>query len=387
MKRTSLAVAFALCFCFTLLFDACGGGDNGGEAGPTDTPPPASTPTVLPHVTASPPATITPTPTPPIPDARSVDIESLIRPGAEVQKVLYASLDDTPPEEIVVYSDMTVMQGETECGPVAFLDIFAYDSERDEWPKVFGADEGEEPLIPVQLEDYQEGGAMCALIWWIDPLELMDFDGDGRQELAVRVLGGGGSAAPGDVVVLGFEGTAPQLGTTRLFRAQLWKAQDVVVAGQGELWLEQVIGSKWEPIGHAAAALRGVVRYDEAQEEITIVDQEMRLLCTEGTVTVKTENLLTLSCESHELPGLIDPYPTELDFLVNEHTTFGPQSAVGALSDIQIGDYVQIRVAALGLTAGGGIAPEWVFLAGVWTVPYVTYVSPIAARVEVVSAP
>jgi Tol biopolymer transport system component len=346
-----------------------------GYGGETATP--AATPTATPTAAA--------TSTAPAIDARSVPIESLLRPGAEVQKVLYASLDDTPPEEIVVYSDFTILKDERECGPVPLLEVFAYDTGRDQWSKVFDASEGEGPLASVRLEDYEQG-PMC-FGYWIHPLELTDFDGDGRHELLARFfLGAGGSGNITDVAVLGFEGAAPEFGTTRLFQAHLSKAQDVVVADQGELWLEQVITSKWEPVGHAAAVLRGVVRYDKNQEEIRIVDQETRLLCTEGTVTTKIDNLLTLSCESHELPGLMDPYPAKLDFLVNEHTRFGPEPAVGSLDDVQIDDYVRVQVAALGLSAGG-IAPEWVFIDDSWSVGMATYVSPIAAGVEVVSAP
>jgi len=344
-----------------------------------------STASVTPSATASPTATPTATSTTPAVDARSVPIELLLRPGAEVQKVLYASFDDALPEEIVVYSSLRYVPDNPDCAAQPYLDVFAYDQQGQGWGKVFDAVEGPDAVIP-DLRSQYETGVVCAIGYWIDPLELMDFDGDGKQELLVRVGGGGGSGNPGDIRVLGFEGAGLELRARKLLQAWLWKAQDVVVASQGELWLEQVITSKWEPVGHAAAVLRGVVRYDKNQQAITIVDQEARLLCTEGTVTAKAQDLLTLSCESNEVPGLMDPYPAQLDFSVDPLTRFDPKPAVNSLEDVQIGDHVRIEATTLGLSAGG-LTPEWVFVDGAWTVPGASYASPVAGLVEVVSAP
>jgi Tol biopolymer transport system component len=350
-------------------------------AQPLDLAPPGLTGTP----TATPTATPTPTPTAPAVDARSVPVESLLRPGAKLEKVLYASFDDALPEEIVVYSSVRYVPDNPDCAAQPYLDVFAYDQQGQGWAKVFDGVEGPDAVIP-DLRSQYETGVVCAIGDWIDPLELMDFDGDGKQELLVRVGGGGGSGNPGDVRVLGFEGAGLELRARKLLQAWLWKAQDVVVASQGELWLEQVITSKWEPVGHAAAVLRGVVRYDKNQQTITIVDQEARLLCTEGTVTAKAQDLLTLSCESNEVPGLMDPYPAQLDFSVDPLTRFDPKPAVNSLEDVQIGDHVRIGAATLGLSAGG-LAPEWVFVDGAWAVPGASYASPVAGLVEVVSAP
>lgn len=335
--------------------------------------------------------TATPTPTTPVPDARSVPIESLIRSGAEVQKVLYASLDATLPEEIVVYSDMTVTQGETECGPVPFLEIFAYDPDAGQWAKVFDASEGEEALIG-RLEEYQEG-PMC-FGEWIHPLELTDFDSDARHELLVRTLAGGGTANFTAVTVLGFEGEAPEFTATKLFQAYLTKLQAVVLASEAELWLEQGLWLR-DAGAQMGAMLRGVVRYDATSGTIAVVDEQAQLLCTEGTVLDKAPDTLTVRCEAYE-PGVEESFPPEfeatesfpvdMEFIVDQYTQFDPKPSVSSLDDVQIGEFVRVWPATLGLQAVAGATWGWRLKDGVWSAEG-AWVSPVAGLVEVVSAP
>lgn len=342
---------------------------------------PTSTPTATTGLTASPTDATTPTamatPTSPPVDARSVPIESLLRPGAKVEKVLYASLDETPQEEIVVYSTMMVMKGEQECGPVPLLDVFAYDADRGEWANVFNGNDGDEPIIPVRLEDYQQG-PMCGLIYWIDPLELMDFDGDGRHELLVRTVGGGGSGNPGDVVVIGFEGAGRELNATRLFQARLWKLQAVVVVSDRELWLEQGLWSEAEPGGiDMTASLRGVVRHSSDLRKITVVDQHPWPFCTQGFVSSKTNGILKFRCDFDKWPGSSQAWPAEMEFVVNQETAFEPTLFANSLEDVQLGDLVRVDVAAYGLSNPWVVGPD-----GVWEVGGGS-TSLVAARVEV----
>jgi len=351
-------------------------------------PVPTSTSTSGPTTTAG----ATPT-TAPMVDARSVPVESLLRPGAKVKKVLYASLDGTPPEEIVVYSEITILKDERECGPVPFLEVFAYDSGRDQWGKVFDASEGEGPLAGIRLEDYEQG-PMC-FGYWIHPLELTDLDGDGRHELLARFfLGTGGTANFTDVTVLGFEGEAPEFTATKLFEAHLWKLQAVVVASERELWLDQGL---WLRGGGAQmpAMLRGVVRHDPASGTIAVVDEEERLLCMEGTVLDKAPDTLTIRCEADE-PGVresVPPefegeerFPVDVQFIVDRYTQFEPKSSVNSLDDVQIGQSVLVWPATLGLQAVRGVTWGWRVEDGVWDGSG-AWVSPVAGIVEVLSAP
>ena len=320
-------------------------------------------------------------------DARSVPIELLLRPDAHARSVLYASFDDTPPEEIVVYSDTTLVKGERECGPVPFLEVFAYDPDAGQWAKVFDASEGEKALI-ARLEEYQEG-LMC-FGEWIHPLELTDFDSDGRHELLVRTLAGGGTANFTAVTVLGFEGEASELKPTKLFEAHLWKLQAVVVASERELWLDQGLWLRGSG-PQMVAMLRGVVRYDAAENTLGVVDEEARLLCTEGTLVEKGAGTLTVRCDANE-PGVreslppdfeaTESFPVEMEFIVDQYTQFDPKPSVSSLDDVQIGESVRVWPATLGLQAVAGITWGWRVKDGVWDGSG-AWVSPVAARVEV----
>jgi hypothetical protein len=276
---------------------------------------------------------------------------------------------------------------------VPFLEVFADDAERDQWGKVFDASDEGGPLAGIRLEDYEQG-PMC-FGFWVHPVELTDFDGDGRHELLARFfLGTGGTANYTEVAVFGFEGDAPELRTTKLFQAYLTKLQAVVVASERELWLDQGL---WLRGGGAQmpAMLRGVVRYDPTSGTIAVVDEEARLLCMEGTVLDKAPDTVTIRCEADE-PGVRESYPPEFEgeerfpvdmqFMVDRYTQFEPKSSVNSLDDVQIGQSVLVWPATLGLQAVRGVTWGWRVKDGIWSAEGGS-VSPVAGLVEVLSAP
>lgn len=130
----------------------------------------------------------------PAPDARDVPIRRLLARGTEATKVLYAELDGSAPEEIVVRSSTN------EDDPFApeYVDVFAWNSER--WRRQLNFADYVSPGFGEPLLDPELSGVEIKF------LDAIDFFDDGSEELVVGAHYFGGSSGPMAVSILGVTG-------------------------------------------------------------------------------------------------------------------------------------------------------------------------------------
>jgi hypothetical protein len=172
----------ALCTAALLVLAAC---DDEPLYSPPASTPPSTTP-------VSPSVSVAPT----VPDATTVEVATLLRPGATAEAALYGDLNRVAPSEIVVLS--SIPSGDPELPPVPYLDAFSWDPAPAEWVKVFDATSyqdastGRGPLLAATDVVSQE----------VPFLQIIDFAEDGAPELVVGVQSYGASAGPLDVWIL-----------------------------------------------------------------------------------------------------------------------------------------------------------------------------------------
>ncbi|MFL5799223.1 MAG: hypothetical protein ACJ77A_14985 [Actinomycetota bacterium] len=204
--RIAMVVAAAV---VSLGAAACGGGPDGPGPTPPSAAPATSAvpPTSAASRPASPsaepslPASASPSATPPAPDPRSIDIQTLLRPGTQVLHVIYGDVDGDGVDDLVLASAVA----EPPPGALmaqSYLDVFRYDGQG--WPRAWEATEPAPPGNPDSPASVLAEPEPAAVSQQIDFLNLIDMAHDGSAELAVGILNVGAGPGPLDVWVIGF---------------------------------------------------------------------------------------------------------------------------------------------------------------------------------------
>jgi len=187
---------------------ACSGGDDG--PGSTNTSV-RSTGSVAPATSAASPSaspSAVPSPTPasprstqPAPDPRSVDVQSLLRPGTRQLQVIYGDVDGDGVDDLVLASAVAHPPSSAVMAQ-SYLDVFRYDGQG--WPRAWEATEPAPPGNPNSPASVLAEAKPASVSQLIDFLSLIDMAHDGSAELVVGILNVGAGPGPLDVWVIGF---------------------------------------------------------------------------------------------------------------------------------------------------------------------------------------
>lgn len=134
-----------------------------------------------------------PTPSPP-PVARSVDLDSLLRPGTEQEKVAYLQMDGKGPQEIAQVS----AEHKGDVFAQRYLDIYSWNGTK--WRRVFDATRYRPPAADDTVLPFGDPGGLGGRS--VDFLRGIDFHGDDSHELAIGISTYGASSGPMEIFVL-----------------------------------------------------------------------------------------------------------------------------------------------------------------------------------------
>lgn len=132
-------------------------------------------------------------PEPQLPNAKDVDISTLLRDGTSREKVAYLDMDGTRPEEIVIVS----AEHRGDVFSQRYLDIFNWHD--GQWEPIMDATRYRPPGQKETVLPFGDPGSFGGRD--VAFLKGIDFYGDGREELAVGIATYGATSGPLETLV------------------------------------------------------------------------------------------------------------------------------------------------------------------------------------------